>query len=116
MASQGSVAREEAGVPPAAPGPSDAARPGAVGPTLEGLMQSYGKWSKRTPEPISISSSIWALCRLPSRAEQAFVESEHGDGLYLLDWVNDEAAQRLNAGGAVAFPSSSESISGNARA
>lgn len=82
--------------------PSD--RPGAIGPTLEALMKSYRNWSKRTPEPISISNNIWSLCRLPSLAEQAFVETEHGAGLYLLDWANTEATQGIAAGGKPAFP------------
>ncbi|HET9958143.1 MAG TPA: cytochrome P460 family protein [Polyangiaceae bacterium] len=60
-------------------------------PTLQSAQALYSNWHRATEEPQNISSSIFALCRLPSMAEQAFVESEHGDNLYLLDWLNDEA-------------------------
>jgi len=44
------------------------------------------------------------LCRLPTAAEEAFVDSEHGDSLYLLDWLNQEALQGFAAGDGAPFP------------
>jgi hypothetical protein len=57
-------------------------------PTLESAMRDYRSWKQRSSEPQSISSEILALCRLPSSSEQKFTESEHGMGLYLMDWLN----------------------------
>ena len=119
--SAGSAGRTTAGQTPAPP--RDAALPDAssvaqpsaaddagsgedAGPSprpnelsLERAMQTYTGWTKRTPEPQAISASIFSLCRLPSLAEQRFVESQHGkDMLLLLDWLNEPAARSFGAG------------------
>lgn len=70
----------------------DAATP-AAGLSLEELRGVYLTWETHTEEPQNISAEIFGLCRSPSAAEEAFVESVHGDELYLFDWLNP-AAQR----------------------
>ncbi len=70
----------------------DAATP-VVGLSLEELRGVYLTWETHTAEPQNISAEIFGLCRAPSAAEEAFVESVHGDELYLFDWLNP-AAQR----------------------
>lgn len=68
----------------------DAASPNE-GLSLEELRGVYRTWETHTSEPQNISAQIFALCRLPSAAEDAFVESVHGDELYLFDWLNPTA-------------------------
>lgn len=72
--------------------------------TLEQAMKEYKTWTQRQAEPRAISAQIFSLCRAPSAAEDAFNESVHGKYLSLLDWVNEEAARGLAAGGKPAFP------------
>lgn len=60
-------------------------------PSLEHIRATYTSWRRHTEQPMNISAEIFALCRLPNTAETAFVESVHGDDLYLLDWLNPEA-------------------------
>jgi hypothetical protein len=71
---------------------------------LENARAEYLGWTKRTEVPVNISTEIFTLCRGPTAAEQAFVESEHGDDLYLLDWLNVEAASGFEAAAAKPFP------------
>ena len=71
---------------------------------LEAARAAYRGWQQRTDEPVNISAEIFSLCRSPTAAEQAFVASEHGDELYLLDWVNEEAAAGFDAGAGAPFP------------
>lgn len=78
--------------------------------SLERLRAEYASWQRHTAEPIGISAQIFDLCRLPSAAESAFVESVHGEGLYLLDWLNPAAYAATGATRAVgdaSIPSSS---------
>lgn len=90
----------------------DAANDGGVW-SLERIRAAYDSWHRHTPEPVGISEQIFALCRLPSAAESAFVESVHGDGFYLLDWLNPaayaatgatRAAGDASPSGGVVFP------------
>lgn len=68
-------------------------------------MKDYLGWTQRTDEPQAITAEIFSLCRLPSPAEQSFVDSQHGkDMLLLLDWLNEPAAHGFAAGGRPAFP------------
>jgi len=75
-----------------------------AGPTLQEAMQQYKTWTKRQAEPRAISAEIFALCRAPSAAETAFVDSVHGKSLALLDWLNEPAVRGFTAGGKPAFP------------
>lgn len=59
--------------------------------TLEQIRAEYRNWQPFTLEPQNISAAIFSLCRSPSAAETAFVESVHGDELYLWDWLNPSA-------------------------
>lgn len=77
---------------------------GPSGDPLEDARREYRSWETLSDSPISISIEIAGLCRLPTAAEDAFVASEHGDRLYLLDWLNPEAAEGFEAGGAAPFP------------
>ncbi len=70
----------EAGPPPTPPD----------GP-METLLSEYRDWQPRTGAPINVSSDIFALCRSPSLAENAFVDSEHGQSRMLMDWLNPAA-------------------------
>jgi hypothetical protein len=67
-------------------------------------MQAYLGWTRHSAEPQAISSEIFSLCRLPTPAEHAFVESKHGDNLFLLDWLNDAAARGFETRDSAPFP------------
>ena len=73
------------------------ATPMATEPALADLLEHYRSWPTRQSAPQSISSQIWALCRLPSLPEQRFADSEHGKGLLLLDYLNASAKQGADA-------------------
>jgi hypothetical protein len=76
----------------------------ARGLSLEQALRAYHGWQPRTAEPQAISAEIFSLCRLPSLAEQRFVDSEHGkDQLLLRDWLNPAAARGVAAGGVPRF-------------
>ncbi|MFZ5889966.1 MAG: cytochrome P460 family protein [Myxococcota bacterium] len=72
--------------------------------TLESARQGYRKYKQRTAEPVPISSQIFALCRLPTAAEDAFANSLHGKDLYLLDWLNEGAQKGYAQNGSQPFP------------
>jgi hypothetical protein len=71
---------------------------------LEQARGSYAAWEKRTENPQAISAEIFALCRGPTQAEEDFVASEHGDMLYLLDWLDPGAAAVFTAASSGPFP------------
>ncbi|HSU40522.1 MAG TPA: cytochrome P460 family protein, partial [Polyangiaceae bacterium] len=71
---------------------------------LEQARRSYAAWQKRTEDPQPISAQIFALCRGPTQAEEDFVASEHGDRLYLLDWIDPGAAAVFAAASSGPFP------------
>jgi hypothetical protein len=77
--------------------PQDAAEAGSDGavplrqPALSELLERYRAWSPQPAMPQSISAEIFSLCRLPTSLEQSFADSEHGQGRYLQDWLNDSA-------------------------
>jgi hypothetical protein len=86
----------------------DAGEGGAAGEAspshLEQARAAYRSWQKRTSEPYAISTEIFGLCRLPTQSEEEFVGSEHGDNLYLLDWLDEGAQAGFEAEGATPFP------------
>ncbi len=89
----------------------DAGESGAAGAAgeasasrLEQARAEYRTWRARTSEPYAISSEIFALCRLPTESEQEFVDSVHGDDLYLQDWLDQGAEDGFEAEGATPFP------------
>lgn len=71
---------------------------------LEQARGSYAAWEKRTEDPQPISAEIFALCRGPTQAEEDFVASEHGDMLYLLDWLDPGAAAVFAGASSGPFP------------
>jgi hypothetical protein len=71
------------------------------------ILNSYRSWEPQTPEPVNVSGYIFGLCRLPTLAEQVFLQSEHGDGRYLQDWANPAAVAGIAARGAPAFAAGS---------
>jgi hypothetical protein len=89
-------------------GGGDAGESGGAGDAgtsrLEEARADYRSWQPRTSEPYAISSEIFALCRLPTQSEQEFVDSEHGDELYLLDWLDPGAEDGFESDGAAPFP------------
>lgn len=95
--------RSDAGMQADGGMPTEAGTPARV-PTLASVQQSYLGWTRHSETPQAISAQIFTLCRAPTEAENAFVASQHGDNLYLLDWLND-AAKRGEASKADApFP------------
>lgn len=76
--------------------------PGAV--EVQTILDTYRAFAPRTPEPVAVSSYIFNLCRLPTLREEEFLQSIHGSGRYLRDWVNPLAAQALASRAAVTFP------------
>ena len=67
-------------------------------------IEDYLRWKPLQSEPQAISVEIFALCRLPSRAETAFTESVHGQSFALRDWANEPAQRGLAASPGEAFP------------
>jgi hypothetical protein len=74
---------------------------------VQTILNSYRNWAPQTAEPVNVSGYIFGLCRLPTLPEQAFAESEHGDGRYLQDWANPAAVEGIAARGAPAFAAGS---------
>jgi hypothetical protein len=70
---------------------------------LEGFFTQYHDWHPRTATPVNVSSEIFTLCRSPTLSEDAFVESEHGDGRMLMDWLNSIARAGFEALGDEGF-------------
>ncbi|MEO8179065.1 MAG: cytochrome P460 family protein [Deltaproteobacteria bacterium] len=62
---------------------------------IEALLSEYRTWRPSTASPVNVSDAIFSLCRAPSLAELAFVDSEHGaeqgKRRMLLDWLNPAA-------------------------
>lgn len=77
---------------------------GALVPTLASVQQSYLGWTRHSEQPQAISTEIFSLCRAPTPAENAFVDSPHGDGLYLLAWLNDAAKRGDATKASASFP------------
>jgi hypothetical protein len=99
-ASAGRTAERDAGHSVTDSGRDDAdsgTGPAWTGPTLESASRDYRSWKQRSAEPQSISSEILSLCRLPTSSEQMFADSEHGDGLYFMDWLNSGAQAGFTA-------------------
>jgi hypothetical protein len=71
------------------------------------ILDSYRSWAPQTAEPVNVTGYIFGLCRSPTLPEQAFLESEHGDGRYLQDWANPAAVAGIAARGAPAFAAGS---------
>jgi len=76
----------------------------AAVPSMASALQDYLGWTRHSAEPQSISTEIFSLCRAPTAAEEAFVASQHGDNLYLLDWLNDAAVRGAATKQSAAFP------------
>lgn len=74
---------------------SDAIDGGRELTPLEHAQTAYRDWQPRTEQPVPISAEIFSLCRAPSAAENAFVESVHGDNLALQDWLDEGARAGL---------------------
>ena len=70
---------------------------------METLLSEYRDWQPRTDAPINVSSDIFTLCRAPTLAENAFTDSEHGQDLMLMDWLNPAARAGFEALGEQAF-------------
>jgi hypothetical protein len=70
---------------------------------LEALLSQYREWQPRTPTPVNVSSDIFTLCRSPTLAENAFVDTEHGQGRMLMDWLNPTARAGFEAPGDQGF-------------
>jgi Cytochrome P460 len=66
-------------------------------------MEEYHSYQPQTDKPEPVSAYIFGLCRLPTLKEQAFADSEHGDGRYLQDWANDLAVDGITRRGAPPF-------------
>lgn len=71
---------------------------------LQTVLDTYRSFQPQTPEPVSVSSYIFGLCRLPTLPEEQFAASIHGDGRYLRDWANIGAVEGIAARGAPPFP------------
>jgi hypothetical protein len=63
---------------------------------LEMLLSEYRNWQPFTAEPINVSAEIFSLCRSPTLAENAFVDTEHGQHM-LMDWLNPGARAGFEA-------------------
>jgi hypothetical protein len=80
------------------------AESGAEPADLQEILDNYRSFAAQTLEPVSVSSYIFGLCRLPTLRESEFLASIHGNGRYLRDWANEGAAQGIASKGAPAFP------------
>jgi len=87
--------------------PTEERTPNAPPSAIEALLSEYRAWRPSTAAPVSVSDSIFSLCRSPSLAELAFVDSEHGaeqgKRRMLLDWLNPAARAGFESLGAQGF-------------
>ena len=93
-----------AGRSAAAPTARDSGATPASQQQLQAAIKDYLGWTQRTQQPESISNEIFSLCRSPTAKENAFANSEHGMGLFLLDWLNPVAMQGFENKGTAPFP------------
>jgi hypothetical protein len=70
---------------------------------FQAMIARYKSWSSPNPEPIDVSSYIFALCRAPSPLEKAFSTSEHGNRRSIREWDNDLARASLGDSGKYPF-------------
>jgi hypothetical protein len=66
------------------------------------IMASYRSWQPLSNAPVDISADIFALCRSPTAAENAFAASAHGRHA-LRDWANPRAMEGIGVKGAGGF-------------
>jgi hypothetical protein len=81
----------------------DVPAPGTNIDPLEMLLSQYRDWQPLTAQPVNVSAEIFVLCRSPTLAENAFVETEHGQSRMLMDWLNPAARDGFDALGARDF-------------
>ena len=66
------------------------------------IVASYRSWQPLSNAPVDISADIFALCRSPTAAENAFTASAHGRHA-LRDWANPSAMEGIGVKGASGF-------------
>jgi hypothetical protein len=66
-------------------------------------MATYTTWQPQSATAVDISAYIFALCRGPTAAEEAFTKSVHSR-FQLRDWANPGAVAGLAAKGVGGFP------------
>lgn len=84
-------------------GDAAAGEGGAPGLQMQGVIDHYREWQARSDQPVDISAEIFGLCRLPTDAENAFIDSAH-KGYALRDWVNPIASDALAQTAHPVFP------------
>ena len=67
------------------------------------MIAEYESWSSPNPEPIAVSSYLFALCRAPTPLEQAFSTSEHGNHRLIREWDNALAVGSMGDSGRYPF-------------
>ena len=55
---------------------------------VQAIVTEYQTWTRLNNEPINVSAELWALCRLPSTEEQAYLDSPHAE-YYINVYVNE---------------------------
>ncbi|MBI5929115.1 MAG: cytochrome P460 family protein [Chloroflexi bacterium] len=70
---------------------------------VQTLAAEYQTWTRLNDEPFNVSAALWALCRLPSPEEEAYLASPHAE-YYINVYVNDVGRELITQEGPRTLP------------
>ena len=82
---------------------SDASSSALPDEEAQAIVADYQTWTRLNNEPFNVSAGLWALCRLPSAEEEAYLDSPHAE-YYINVYVNDAGRDLIVREGSRAFP------------
>lgn len=70
---------------------------------IQAIVDDYRAWTRLNEEPFNVSAMLWALCRLPSAEEEAYLDSPHAE-YYINVYVNELGRDLIVQEGSRTFP------------
>lgn len=70
---------------------------------IQAIVDDYRAWTRLNEEPFNVSAMLWALCRLPSAEEEAYLDSPHAE-YYINVYVNEAGRDLITQEGPRTFP------------
>lgn len=70
---------------------------------IQAIVDDYRTWMRLNEEPFNVSATLWALCRLPSAEEEAYLDSPHAE-YYINVYVNELGRNVITQEGPRTFP------------
>ncbi|MBZ0320769.1 MAG: cytochrome P460 family protein [Anaerolineae bacterium] len=70
---------------------------------IQAIVDDYRAWTRLNEEPFNVSAMLWALCRLPSAEEEAYLDSPHAE-YYINVYVNEVGRDLITQEGPRTFP------------